>query len=86
MQLAITGMTCGGCAAHVQRALEKVPGVESAEVSHEEGKARVELAQEVPAQKLIDAVAGAGYQAALRTPENGSAAPTQSSDDRPEGE
>ena len=32
--LTITGMTCGSCAAHVKKALEDVPGVQSAFVSH----------------------------------------------------
>ena len=31
--LIITGMTCDSCATHVKEALEKVPGVQSADVS-----------------------------------------------------
>ena len=29
----ITGMTCTACSAHVERAVRKLPGVESADVS-----------------------------------------------------
>lgn len=32
--LKITGMTCDSCAVHVKDALEKVPGVQSADVSY----------------------------------------------------
>jgi copper chaperone len=38
--LRIDGMTCGGCAKSVRRALEKA-GVQVDEVNHEEGTARV---------------------------------------------
>jgi mercuric reductase len=37
--LKITGMTCDSCAVHVKEALEKVPGVQSAEVSYAKGSA-----------------------------------------------
>ena len=33
IRLAVDGMTCGACAARVSKALEAVPGVESAQVS-----------------------------------------------------
>ncbi|MEW6591963.1 MAG: heavy-metal-associated domain-containing protein [Pseudomonadota bacterium] len=39
--LTVTGMTCGGCVASVQRVLAAVPGVQSAEVTLEPGRARV---------------------------------------------
>ena len=41
--LKITGMTCDSCAVHVKEALEKVPGVKSAEVSYAKGSARLAL-------------------------------------------
>ncbi len=37
--LKITGMTCDSCAVHVKDALEKVPGVQSADVSYAKGSA-----------------------------------------------
>ena len=39
--LAVGGMTCGGCAGNVQRALEGVAGVTSAAVDHVAGNASV---------------------------------------------
>ena len=42
MQLRVTGMTCAGCAQHVERALRAVPGVENVSVAYPESIARVE--------------------------------------------
>lgn len=39
--LSVTGMTCGGCVASVQRVLLAIPGVQSADVSLTPGQARV---------------------------------------------
>ena len=39
--LKITGMTCDSCAVHVKEALEKVPGVQSANVSYTKGSAKL---------------------------------------------
>ena len=39
--LKITGMTCDSCAVHVKEALEKVPGVQSADVSYTKGSAKL---------------------------------------------
>lgn len=63
--LKILGMTCQSCAAHVKRALEKVPGVTSASVSYPKGTALVDTGPTVAARALFDAVARAGYQAAV---------------------
>jgi len=65
IELAITGMTCAGCARRVQRSLAAVPGVEQSEVLHQAGKAivRVDRAQADEAA-LRDAVRAAGYDAA----------------------
>ena len=60
-ELAITGMTCDGCAAHVRKALEGVPGVREAQVSYPDATARVVLEGEVPMQRLIKAVVASGY-------------------------
>ena len=74
-ELAISGMTCESCAAHVRQALEKVPGVRSAQVSYPKGTARLTLAPDTPVAALVSAVAAAGYRA--RVPE---AAPDPSRD------
>lgn len=39
--LTVEGMTCGGCAAAVKLAAEKVDGVKSAKVSYEKGTAEI---------------------------------------------
>jgi copper chaperone CopZ len=44
-EFAVGGMTCGSCAARVQRTLGKHPGVEHAEVNFATGTARVALAE-----------------------------------------
>lgn len=41
ISMKIEGMMCGHCSSRVKGALEKVAGVESAEVSHENGTAVV---------------------------------------------
>ena len=58
--LAVGGMTCGGCAGNVQRALEGVTGVTSAAVDHVAGNASVMHAGVAQAE-LEAAVAAAGY-------------------------
>jgi mercuric reductase len=62
--LEITGMTCGVCARHVERALLSVPGVHTADVSYPEGTARV-TGDAVNAAVLASAVTGAGYRATV---------------------
>ena len=64
-QLQITGMTCDSCAAHVKAALENVPGVQTAEVSYAQGRARLTMEAGTPPEALIAAVTGAGYRASL---------------------
>ena len=62
--LMIEGMSCQHCVAAVTRALQSVPGVESAQVSLDEASAKV--SGEVPQQALLDAVQRAGYVATPR--------------------
>ena len=40
-QLKITGMTCDACAKHLRKALESVPGVQSAQVFYPDASAEV---------------------------------------------
>jgi len=61
--LKIGGMTCNHCVAAVSKALAKVPGVESAEVSLEKAQAVVKGSAD--AQALVAAVKEEGYEAAL---------------------
>lgn len=57
--LAISGMTCGGCAGAVTRALSRVPGVVEARVDLQSGRATV--TGTAHAEDLIRAVEAAGF-------------------------
>ncbi len=57
----IEGMMCGHCEATVKKALEAVPGVISAEVSHEKGEAVVTLSDATPFDVLKKAVEDKDY-------------------------
>jgi len=61
--LKVTGMTCNHCVMAVTKALKKVPGVESADVSLEKAQAVVKGGANP--QSLIAAVKEEGYEAAL---------------------
>jgi copper chaperone len=61
--LKVTGMTCNHCVMAVTKALRKVPGVESADVSLDKAQAVVQGSAD--AQALIAAVKEEGYEAAL---------------------
>lgn len=63
LNLAVTGMSCKHCQAHVKEALEKVPGVASAEVDLEGAKACVKADDSVTADALVKAVEAVGYGA-----------------------
>lgn len=58
----IEGMMCGHCEMTVRKALEKLDGVESAEVSHEKGQAVVTLSGDVTEEVLKNAVEEKGYK------------------------
>ena len=67
VELEITGMTCASCANRIERKLNKLDGV-AATVNYATEKASVELADGVSTDALLDAVAAAGYRAALPAP------------------
>ena len=60
--LKIEGMMCGHCEAHVKKALEAIPEVTEAVVSHEKGSAVITLSKEVPDEMLKKAVEEEGYK------------------------
>jgi len=63
-QLKVDGMTCGGCASSVRRVLMAVPGVKHADVSLDEGTAKVEYDPALARrEQLTAAVVDAGYEA-----------------------
>ena len=61
----VTGMSCAACQAHVEKAVQKVPGVKSVTVSLLTNSMRVEGT--ASASEIEKAVADAGYGAKLRS-------------------
>ncbi len=66
--LSIQGMTCEGCAAHVQKALVQVPGVAEAKVSYAKAEASVCMrpGATVSGETLVKAVEKAGYKGKVK--------------------
>lgn len=60
--LKIEGMMCGHCEATVKKALEELPQVTSAEVSHESGTAKVTLNADISDDALKAVVETKGYK------------------------
>ena len=76
--LPISGMTCASCAGRVERALGKVPGVQSVSVNLANERAHIEVLGQMDPSILIAAVDKAGYTATL--PQNETA--TQASQEQ----
>ena len=55
-------MMCAHCEAHVKKALEALPGVESATASHEENLVVLTLNGDVSEEDIKKAVEDAGYE------------------------
>ncbi|MFW3897075.1 heavy metal translocating P-type ATPase [Pseudomonas bharatica] len=70
--LPIGGMTCASCAGRVERALKKVPGVQSVSVNLANERAHIETAPGLESSTLIAAVERAGYSASLEQSETAS--------------
>jgi len=66
----ITGMTCSACSAHVEKAVSKLPGIESAAVNLLGGTMQAEYDDSaLSSSEIMEAVEKAGYGASL--PETG---------------
>jgi Cu+-exporting ATPase len=65
IDLAVSGMTCASCVMHVEKALNKVPGVVNASVNLATEQARVQAGPDVDVESLMRAVEKAGYAATL---------------------
>ncbi|WP_304351211.1 heavy metal translocating P-type ATPase [Comamonas testosteroni] len=63
VDLQVGGMTCASCVGRVERALKKVPGVQSAVVNLATERASVQLQGSVDVSRLIAAIEKAGYEA-----------------------
>ncbi|HEY4358944.1 MAG TPA: heavy metal translocating P-type ATPase [Acidobacteriaceae bacterium] len=64
--LRITGMTCAACQHHVEQALQRVPGVESASVNLMAHTGTISSTGDIPSETLIQAVRNAGYDASMQ--------------------
>jgi Cu+-exporting ATPase len=62
-ELAVGGMTCASCVAHVSRGLSRLPGVASANVNLATERATVEHEPSVAVATLVAAIERAGYTA-----------------------
>ncbi|MBV7706776.1 heavy-metal-associated domain-containing protein [Nocardia nova] len=60
----VTGMTCGHCAASVQKEIGKIDGVTSVDVDLASGRVQVESAAPLTDAEVVAAVDEAGYQVA----------------------
>ena len=81
VELLVTGMTCGSCAARIERRLNRLDGVD-ATVNYATGRAYFTSVGGRDAIELISVINSTGYQAALPTPpaESGSAGDPQVAD------
>ena len=80
IDLAVSGMTCASCVARVEKALMRVPGVETVQVNLANEQARVSgVGSAVELTRLVEAVRKAGYDAA---PKPDSANATQAAEQR----
>ena len=63
--LQVTGMTCNHCVTSVTKALQKMPGIESAQVDLAKGEAVVR--GNAQAEAMVAAVKAAGYGAEVKS-------------------
>jgi P-type Cu+ transporter len=66
-ELVVTGMTCGSCAARIERRLNRLDGV-AATVNYATGRAYFTSLGGREAAELISVIKSTGYQAALPAP------------------
>ncbi|MPS48082.1 heavy metal translocating P-type ATPase [Methylobacillus sp.] len=69
LDFAITGMTCAACAGRIEKSLNKLPGVQLANVNLATEKAHVEAVGADLVQQVEQAVSKLGYQARLIRPD-----------------
>ena len=60
--LKIEGMMCGHCSGRVKKALEEIPEVKMADVSHENGTAVITLAMPIDNAVLKKTIEEQGYK------------------------
>ena len=78
----ITGMTCSACSAHVEKAVRKLEGLQSADVSLMTNSMAAQYDENIlSADDIIKAVVDSGYGASLAQSGGGNKAPVQSGHD-----
>ncbi|HET7061102.1 MAG TPA: heavy metal-associated domain-containing protein [Nitrosospira sp.] len=61
----VNGMTCQGCVNSVKNVLEKIPGVQNADVSLEQKQVKIQYdAGKTGAEQFKNAIEGAGFEVA----------------------
>ncbi|MFE2271263.1 heavy-metal-associated domain-containing protein [Streptomyces lavendulae] len=63
MEFAVSGMHCGSCGLLIDDEVEEVPGVTASTTDVRRQRTVVHLAAAVPAERIIAAIAEAGYTA-----------------------
>ena len=63
INLAVSGMTCGSCVKHVEKAIHAIEGVEKVEVDLDSGSVKVDASSSQSIQAIIAALDEAGYPA-----------------------
>jgi Cu+-exporting ATPase len=65
MRLPVVGMSCASCALRVEKALQAVPGVRSAQVNLATDEVNIDASQDTSLGALTSAIVKAGYQVPL---------------------
>ena len=65
IEITVNGLTCTACATHVKEVLEKIPGVNTAEVSYPESRAQIMADTAVNHEQILAAIAALGYQGSI---------------------
>ena len=63
-QVQVTGMSCEGCSAAVERVVTALDGVQQAQVDHVSGDARIEHNDTVALATIAEAIRDAGFDVA----------------------
>lgn len=66
--LSVKGMHCASCATLITKALQKTPGVQTANVNYATAKATIDHNKNVTHEQLISAIEAKGYKAAMLVP------------------
>jgi copper chaperone CopZ len=67
INLTVSGMTCGACVKHVEKAINSIAGVEKVEVDLASGAVKVEGNVSQQVKEMIAALEEDGYQAQVTT-------------------